>query len=504
MSETFEGTIEGHQVSVDLGPLAAWEARAWMDEGALGAALALVLVVAVLGLARRGSTARTRSIGGLAPVVLAALAAGAVIALASASQAEPPMGSPLALFPELARRFEPVGKLARLALAVGLGGLVGVACDLPAFIDRAYASLAVRAVLGLIAVAPGALSVAAAEPVREHRDALVAIAHLPFVALPPVELHPGQTRTITVDGASALGLRAEPSAHWFSTHGPTRRITDAGSTRDRDALARGDDLRVALDLAELDAWRVERRIRIEAPRAAGPFRHATTFERGPVTVVAIVEARAIDDAPDPSFPLAVGDRWVFAQARRRGRVVVEEGTLALFVSHEEVVDGFLQLVVSVTLTPATDAAGELVTRPRQATYHLVPREGGYHFAGGEGRFIAPAPPPAPDAAPRDPARGERCVVHLLEPMICDCREEPRGPRICALARGDFVGDAVALGIGLVTAGLTWILGMRGGAAHVVELRLVEVNGATIETPSELVEPPRPRSASPARRRARAR
>ncbi len=490
-----EASIEGQLVRIDVGPLADWEALAWSEQAALAASVLAAVGVAVWGYAR-GRTRVAKALGAALPSAAGVL--GGAGSLAARLSEERSSGEHvLRLVGELGARFDAIGLFAWPALGIAAGALAGVLLDVPAWRERPLHAQLPRAACALVALGLAAASIALSAPALAHREVLEAIRPLPFVATAEdLELHVGQSREVELGEITALGVRlGAPTFLWFGR--PRRVLEDPGSPADRAALARGEHVRELLSTDDLAAWSLGGAHTLRAPSEPGPFRQPLVVRRGPVTVESGIDAVAIDDAPDPLFPLQVGVRRVFARATQRGRgPVVEDGRITLEVAREEVIDGFRRVVVRVVDTPA-EGSERVAPPPRELA--VIPWEGTYRTRarGDAPRFVSPIEPIAASeggaAPPEDvePEAGRPCRVELLPGFACACVEGPRaGPTRCVHAGSNAVETLVLGGLALVTAGLTWFLGARPGPAPVTELRLVEADGAVVDTPSRLEAPRR--------------
>lgn len=487
MNELFIRALDAHEVRVRLAALPAWEARAaaW-EASALTFAFFAVAAAVVLGVwpARK---ALPRVVSAALPLGLGLV--GVVGAWIAARPRDVTAGSALSLFPELAARFDDVGRVGWYATFIAAGVLAATIVDGPAWLDRLYAQQAVRITTALLAFGAGLAVLAAARPVLDERAAIDAVAPLPALApSEPLLAHVGQRRLVALDALSELGVRSE-SFLGFQTARYV--VHDAGSPADLDALAARRRHRASLSGAHRAEWSLAAPVALDAPATPGPFHVAIARRRGPVEVELVIDGLAIDDAPDPAFPLVAGARWRWAQARRRdGEPVVEEGHTTLWVLEERVVDGLRTLEVDIFLEPlaTTDPIATSAPPARRETLRLVPWEGTYRLAPAPDadRFVEPYEPTGREVAGLVPGGGALCRVRGLG--LCTCATDPTGPRVCMEDRTDGreeVGSAVAAAL---TLGISVLFGARARRT-LVERRLVEVDTEAIDTPSLLAPPP---------------
>lgn len=484
----FQGQIEGHLVRVAVSALAVWEARAWVEQAALGVGIAIAIGVAVHG-GIRGRTKGARVAGAALPAGAAFIAlvfAGLAARSSGLSACEHgARGNVLQLFDGLAARFASVELLSWATVGLGIGLALGVLLDVPAWMDRAFRAQLLRLVLALVAGALGVGSLLSASDALARRDELAAIGPLPQVReAEAFRLHRGQAMEHRLEHVEALGLRRPPAALLIFPRPPFV-VERPGSPEDQARLEAREHFHVGLESEDATAWNA-RMIHLEAPPEAGPFDVPLSFERGGIEVDASVRAEAIDDTPDPLFPLEVGTDRVYARSwQARSGSVRDDGQVRIRVRGEAVVDGFRELTVEIVGTPPEDSDDLATPQAFRRLVHLIPWEGTYRVrTSDEARaFVEPVERPQGAA---DEGAGVPCQLDVIDGATCVCVEEPpAGPRRCVHSHTRAGGNLLLVALGILTAGVTWMAGATPTDGPLTELRLIEAEGEPVDTPTRL-------------------
>lgn len=456
----FEEAIDGVVVRVDVAPMLAWAEGAWLED----VALAALVVVIALALALRLRTPEHRWLAWV-PAILATLAG--VFALSEVGRATAGSGEGVfELFPELADRYAAMGVRALAAALGAAGAALGLAVDLPAWRAARMRHGAVLA-LTLLPLALGALGWSRSAEARDHARTVGAIGPLPRASFEPVALHVDQSRTVPATQITELGVRTGRAVMFIFAS--VTLVADAGSPEDLARLEAHEAFRREMATEDLAAWsRAE--VALEAPHEPGPFTVSLTIRQGPVELVTEIDAEAISDAGDPLFPLAVGTERTFEHLARRSRgaPVVDGPPLVIRVVREAVVDGFRTLDVLI------DDGGE------PTTTRVVPWAGRYRTAPAA---TGPLFLTEVESTALGEHEGTACALSPQPTLVCDCRgaalDVPPGPVACVRVISHAGSDLLALGLGMVTGGITMIAGVMPTGSTFVDYRLVSADGVGV-------------------------